>query len=347
MSRHRLTRSRTVRRNGVDRFVDDFPVLSNRWLPFPSGAAMQVASGVLQGQTLAADGDEMVSNPEFSDDTSGWIANSSATLSRVDSTSDPGASSGGSDAWVIKVVGDGIQKGFARQTLTIILGAQYAASCRAYSPSANTAVNAARLNWYDGDTSIAYADAEDVWQTLSISPTASSTSVSVGLWTDSTAADTTYFDAASIQIKLNGIARPFAANGIYRAALPMPAAAITPRSLVFRMSLSGGDPDALNCWEVRVLPNTAGTDAYLIERNAGAYTTRASADVDWTADATDEIEARLSGSTITVYARKSGESAWTQILQYTSATFNQTAFHHGVLAYDTAVDVCSEFRRVA
>jgi len=132
----------------------------------------------------------------------------------------------------------------------------------------------------------------------------------------------------------------FAASATIDWGVVMPAAGTTPRLLPFRIS------DAINLWQVRILPNTT-PDCYLIERNAGVETVRASADVDWSVGATDEVRVVARGTTITVYHRMSGAGSWTEACSYGSATFNQTATRHGVAAYDTGANVFSYLRMVA
>ncbi len=143
-----------------------------------------------------------------------------------------------------------------------------------------------------------------------------------------------YFDSVSCQCTI----APFVvqtgwADGSIYVQIPFTAGVTTPKSLWFRSS------DALNGWEIRILPNTAGTDLFLYNRQAGVYSAALiSADIDWTTGAVDELCVDFRGQTISLYVRKSGETVWTLAGSYASAAFNLTATRHGFLAYGTASD---------
>jgi len=100
---------------------------------------------------------------------------------------------------------------------------------------------------------------------------------------------------------------------------------------------SGTDPFGLilrrngaTQWLVQITPGTAGTDFELIELNNGVPTSRANADVDWTADTSYEIQVSCSGDDINVYADGSLE------LTYGTGTVGQANTQFGW--FDSADD---------
>lgn len=328
------------RRTHQPRSREQWDVLSSRWTAWPSGAAMAVAGGAVQGSTLAADGHNLCANGEFTVNTAGWSAMTGATVSRVNSAVDPGAASGGLDDWCLKIVAGALQFASARYPITTyVLGASYRLAERVY---ANTAGRPAACNLYCGNSNFIYTGTIGSWVAAAVTGIATNTAGHIDQFVNGAAGagPAIYGDAVTCYATVAGVYWPLCPSLRLHHVIPIPAAGTTPRGFVYRWT------DALNYWELRILPNTAGTDAYLLERNAGAYTTRASADVDWTAGGNDEVMVSLAGNTITVWVRKSGAAGWTQTLQYTSATFNNTAYRHGVLAYDTGIPVCSMFEEV-
>ncbi len=142
-------------------------------------------------------GAETVSNGEFTSATTGW-AGSLATLSQVDSTVDPGAASGGADNGAAKEVATATGADI-RQTLTLVAGTWYRVSCRAYAPSANDKVRAARLQPTNLTPSITnQVTVEDTWETLLQTARCTATAVICILQCQaagaSTIGDAAYFD---------------------------------------------------------------------------------------------------------------------------------------------------------
>ena len=139
------------------------------------------------------------------------------------------------------------------------------------------------------------------------------------------------------QIYRNGVALAYhvgfrVLDAVIQDGMPMPATGDAPRSLLFRVT------DTLNYWEVRILPNTAGNDTFIVEHVAGVMTTRASADVDWTAGQTDEIQVTVSGTSIAVAHKKFGAGTWTNACSYATMGTGLSADKHGILIYQTAVN---------
>ena len=333
------------RRTHQPRFREQWDALSSRWTAWPTGAAMAVAGGAVSGNTQAADGYNLITNPEFTVNTAGWGSVRSILTRRDFAVAPAIAPTGGLDNYGLEVQqNDGASSGYATWILGgVIEGARYQFSLRAYTPEI---AHYARLLAGSAFPSIFVSQAnQGIWETLDATSYAAVGSApaaySLWAWINSiTIGKVVYFDAGWVQLTPAGCYTALRPSLRLHHVIPIPGAGTTPRGFVYRWS------SALNYWELRILPNTTGTDAYLLERNAGAYTTRASADVDWTAGGNDEVMVSLAGNTITVWVRKSGAAGWTQTLQYASATFNNTAYRHGVLAYGTAAPVCSLFEEV-
>ena len=310
---------------------DTFDTLSGNWVA--QLGTVGVSGGALQGATLAADGIELATNREFSVDTAGWTGIGGATLTRVDSALDPGASSGGADDWCLKVTSAGNAGAAGRVALTLVPGVQYRVSVRAYAPSTNTAVNVARFIWQG--IVIQPVTAEDVWQVLSYTGAATASVNSLDLNCNSaTVGDKAYFDAMSFQtiLTIATLSSWTSPNGIFTYDLLQPATGVVPFGTVFRYT------DNLNYWEVRVKPNTAETDTDIVEVVNGVKTTRASADVDWTAGQTDQMRVTLSGTAISVEQKKYGASDWTAACNYDTMATGGSSTNHGVILYGTGVN---------
>ena len=316
----------------------DFTTLPSGLAVLPAGAAVAVAGGRLQGQTLAVNGYELPNNREFTTNTTGWFAAAGATLSREDAAALGISPTGGVDDGILKILCTGTTTPTASQTFTATLGTTYQLSCQAYAPSANTAVNAARL-YVTGGLPYLAADitTEDSWKTLSLTRTATGATVTMGMAASglSVNGEFSYFDAFSCQqmtaILLDDVGSPQTRQTV---AFPMPAApSVVPRSVVVRVA------DALNLWEVRLTPNTAGNDCQIIEHVAGLQTPRAAVDVDWTAGQTDSVRVTAIGPVLTVEAMKSGAASWSTVASYATMTTGLSNTKHGIGIYDTTVDI--------
>ncbi len=253
------------------------------------GAFELDGAGHVRGKTLQADGNELISNGEFTTDLTGWVPGGTAAISRVDSTLDPGVASGGADSWVIKVVSAGPGNRQASATTSPgVRGASYRMAARAYVPSANTDVNIAQLIIASGIQAAAIS-VEDAWQSISgvaILPT--STNLIPAVLAYSVAGDVAYFDSVSLQI-MYAIAtvNPAVSACEIRVPVTLPASGVTPFGIVARYQ------DARNYWYWRITPGKAsGNDAELIEVNAGVATQRAAARVAWAAGQTYNLTLR-------------------------------------------------------
>jgi len=105
-------------------------------------------------------------------------------------------------------------------------------------------------------------------------------------------------------------------------------------------------------WLVQITPGTAGTDLELIELDDGAPTSRANADVDWTADTQYEIQVSCSGDDINVYVDNAQELTYgtctvgqanTQFGYFDSAEGNATLDDILIFAKDSGYDDLSKY----
>lgn len=114
--------------------------------------------GMMNAPVLGA---ELLTNSEFSTNTSGWTAINSAVLTRRDFTSSPNISpTGGSDNFGLEVASGGNSSGAARQQPAASVGAWIVFGTRAYSPSADTSTLCATI------TNSRSTVLEDVWEEL-------------------------------------------------------------------------------------------------------------------------------------------------------------------------------------
>lgn len=182
-------------------FSDGFGVNGALGSPW-TGATWTVSGGmVTNSPTLNG---ELASNVEFTTNTTGWSAGDGATLTRRDYTSSPNiAPTGGADNFGLEVASGGnASSAGISNTITVTAGNWHRFSCRAYSPSANTATNAAGLG---GSNIFSMAGfyktvTENAWTTLVLSGRALTAATTMQLRCNSaTAGDLAHHDAASCQ----------------------------------------------------------------------------------------------------------------------------------------------------
>lgn len=139
-----------------------------------SGVTLTGATWTASGGSVSntpTEGEELLTNGEFTTNTTGWAGEAPATIARVDSASDPGTPSGGSDSYVLKVTaGSTTANGILTSAAAFSVGPWYKFSGLAYAPSSNTQVNAARL--YPLTVALSQpttrqVTAENSWQTVS------------------------------------------------------------------------------------------------------------------------------------------------------------------------------------
>ena len=310
------------------RHLDTFDAL--RWQTV--AGTLTVSGGALQASALGDWGPNLIPNGEFTTDTTRWGA-VRTTLARVDSSADPGVASGGTDNYVLKIVlTDDSSDAYAFTdvpTWPELLGATITARCLMYMPSSNSAVGGHwRIRAYSGTT----LDTYDAWTALSTTQVMDAGDHYVQaeiLFTGKARGDVLYLDSACAYRQNAAAIRNVAPAFRARLSHVSPAApSVVPAGWMFRYT------DALNYWELRVLPNTDGNDMQIVQVTAGEETVRAEADVDWTAEGTDEVELIVRGSSITTRYRKAG-GVWTSGPSYSSATQGAQSPYMGPLVYGT------------
>ena len=339
---------RWVRGQQGQRYRDDFASLSGRWVA--QAGSLAVSGGALQAATRGDWGPNVCTNPEITSDLTGY-AGSGAAPSRVDSETDPGVSSvtaGADDKWVLKVtrtVTTGAYR-YAYWGFPAPIGAVYRLRALGYAPTQAGSTETGGLygnsTWWSSPWN-APISAWDAWEELSALRTTIADNVALGFLAGGFADEATglyvVYDDVEIyrQNALALLAGWRSPNHVATLHHVSPATAVTPFGYICHYT------DALNYWEVRVLPNTAGNDLQIIQVTAGVETTRAEADVDWTTDDTDELMVDCRGATIATYHRKSGAAVWTAGPSYASATQGQTSPNVGVMLYETGVGRLSGF----
>ena len=143
-------------------------------------------------------GSELLTNTEFTSSTTGWTAESSATLTRRDYSSSPViAPTGGTDNFGMEIsnAGSGLSRGV--QSFSASVGTWVQASARVYAPGTNTSVNG--VGFYTTNTNgvAKTVTAEDIWQTVVVTARVTAVSPVVKLTRGSTAEDIGHFDAIS------------------------------------------------------------------------------------------------------------------------------------------------------
>jgi hypothetical protein len=334
-------RRRRLLMGGRDRVVDDFAALSSRWVVQNDGT-LSVSGGAVRASALDNWGPQLVADSgieEWSDENtpSVWTKSAAGVIEREDSdvhtgshcvalTQDETGTSG---------------RPFLYQTVPLLVGATYFGSLWAKRVDAigcRVALIDASSSWYP----ISRDDPALSWTMYSGAAVPHAyTHIAKGakVYLSDSVPVTVLVDDINIYRRntpalLAGWRSP---NHIATLSHVSPAAAVTPFGYLCRYT------DALNYWEVRVLPNTAGNDLQIIQVTAGAETTRAQADIDWTSDDTDELEVTCSGSTISTAYRKSGASVWTAGPSYGSATQGQTSPDVGLMLYEASVGRVSSF----
>lgn len=329
---------------GGGAFVDTFDTLNPRWqvlnggtIAAVAGALRATAAGDWLG-TLVTNGETWTGGPP----PTGWTTGN-CTPTQQDATALGIAPSGGADEKIMQLVQGGVPAGLCGTgVISAIKGTQYRGSGYLRAPSTNLGLKGAYLYGvftpgYVVEFIREQVTAEDVWQYksgISVACPVTETGVRVYLLQrNGEAGDTAWFDKIELYrqntpCRLLGWNSP---NGIFTLDMAMPATAVTPFSWLTRYT------DALNYWEVRVTPNTAGNDLEIIQVTAGVETQRAAVDVDWTASATEQLEISVRNTTIATRYKKTG-GPWTAGASYATATQGQTSGIHGVMLWDTAVN---------
>jgi hypothetical protein len=316
------------------------------WTPLIGTAA--VSGGKLQGTTQGNVGNNYVANTEITVDAIGWGANADLTVTRRDFATAPdidptgGADQFGVELAVVNADPGNIYTSYLVPPYTYIPGAYFRATCRAYSPSGNTAVNAASLIGPLGPGDPIPTTIEGTWQTLTSSVVQPPNGFVPRLAIDATSGgDLAYFDKIemfrqnTLLLLTSGLwASP---NATITVSLPQPASpSVVPVGIIFRYT------SPLDYWELRINPNTAGTDTSIVEVVAGVETVRASADCDWSDALTDQVKIVLAGTVCTVTQNKNG-AGWGAACAYATMATGLASSQLGLMLYDTALGRVSQF----
>lgn len=279
-------------------FSADFTTWTDSALPSPLNGSTWTVSGSAAKCTANAP-TELATNPEFTTNTTGWSAANGATLTRRDYTSSPDIDpTGGADNFGIEVAGTGSNNPAGNGTAVAVTKDQWFRwSCRSYSPSANTTVNAGMIvasNTVGGGAGNVQST-EDAWQTLKTTGRSSSTTMQPILRCQgANSGDMVHFDAVSM--KQLTLSNTFAllpgsqADAIVKASWTLIPGICA--GVVGRMD-SAANPQ--NYW----LAYYDGSRMRLDEVNAGVYTNRINA--SYASQTTVLVELRMSGANVSLY----------------------------------------------
>ncbi|MCP4585324.1 hypothetical protein [Pseudoalteromonas sp.] len=183
--------------------IDIEPVWASSVIEMPGGHVEFNKFQPLMSCETAPTGPNLVTDGEITDADAAddWtpFTGYAGTATRVDSSSDPGTSSvdsGATDKYCLKVVSSGTNFGQVYQTITTVPGQTYIASALCYFPSANLGLRMARIAiYYTGGVEWLYVTSEDEWVELSITFTATTSTVDFHLGAmDLDEVSTVYFD---------------------------------------------------------------------------------------------------------------------------------------------------------
>ena len=248
-------------------------------------------------------GSDTVANGEFTTDLTSWLSYQS-TNTQVDSTVDPGTSSGGSDNGAMKVVatagsGDGYQVQSSQ-----VLDTWYLSSVKAYAPSANTNVNAARIAY--GGLGAAAVSAENTWQTLYVTGRAGSTNNSKEIdlqpgrvtggriYGGTEVNDTAYFDSAT--------SKPLTLSSLFSSVSTSDSDVIADANVTLTAGTQAGlvlNLDSTTSPANFLIVYHDGTSVKVDEAVAGVYTNKQTTTVTYSAGAT--LRAIREGTKLRVY----------------------------------------------
>ena len=149
-------------------------------------------------------GENIATNGEFTTNTTGWFSVNAATIARVDCTSAPDIDpTGGSDEYALEVAYNGTANPTARSEETVVSGATYRVTVRAYTDVITA--GSLQLKLYNSAFALysggAASVTEGAWVTLTHDDiTATDTTLKVYLVASTgTAGEKGYFDAVSVK----------------------------------------------------------------------------------------------------------------------------------------------------
>lgn len=312
-------------------FVDEYDTLSPALVVINPGAAVGVSGGVLRATALADAGltllvDGGLENWTSATDLTSWTESTTgtSTVNREDSAIHAGS-------YACRFDVDASSSAVAiQQSVAVLLGAYYRASVwakRSASPG-NVVID---FDQY-GTTPILNTNIGTDYAQY-VSNLAGPVSLSTWIlrcrrWLE--VSTSLYVDDLDLRIQtahVNDARLTGLINGWIGRTLVCPASpSVTPYSMWLR-----NDDTALNGIEVRITPNTAGTDTEIFQVVAGVATSRATADADWATGDTLWVDMR--GATISVYRQASGSATSTLLCQWTAATVPGP--YNGVIFYGT------------
>lgn len=280
--------------------------------------------------TIALDGNNQITNGEFTADTAGWDEVLGAVISRVDSEVDPGVNSGGADRWCLKVISNA-GNSVARWITVNPAALEYQLSVRMFSPSSNAQTKAARANFLQGNNIALDAQVEDAWHQRSANSLGITGDIGKDpncwlFWQSIAAGDVAYFDSINVQVyrALATVTRGNA-NATVQAGIVMPATGVAPFGVVARYQ------DLANYWCWEVIPGTAGNDFQLVRMQAGVRTVLATADIDWVAETAYTLKFEHVGNVYTGYVNDVARLSYTD-----GASFLATETAFGIIEGKTS-----------
>lgn len=243
-------------------------------------------------------GSELITNPEFTTNTSGWTNVNSATVTRRDFASSPAISpTGGSDNFGVEVMSGGTISSAASLSpaLTVTVGTWYLFRARVYTPSGNTTANAGALLINGAAFTLVATTVNDAWTTISVAGRFTSTTGDFRLRCNSAVSgDKAYFDAVSV--KALTTADLFASVTVAAADVIASVDATVPAGLV------GG---LLLCWDgsnnyVIIYVDRTGGVVTAVKYVAGVPTQLFSTAITYSAGARLRVAKITSGGTATI-----------------------------------------------
>ena len=165
------------------------------------GATWSVAGGKLVN--TPTEGANLVTNPEFTTDTSDWASAQNAVLTRKDFTAAPDIDpTGGDDDFGLEVAHSaGGAAAIAQSSVILSAGSWFRGQIQKYSPSANVGVNIARHFLFDGSFGYptgfqsGFTTVEDTWEQATGTGRINNANIIIRcIANNNEAADVAYFD---------------------------------------------------------------------------------------------------------------------------------------------------------
>lgn len=309
-----------------DDFVDMDGTLLETHTPSIGGSwiarvgEIEINTNAIRGKLLAVDGNEILTNVEYTTNTTGWTAGGGSTLTRRDFTTSPNISpTGGSDDFGLEVKSNGgVNSDGEEVKSSSIAGLTYLASCRAYAPSANVTSRPLYMTVYEnGGSYLTKTDqrivAEDGWETLSGSfQLLNQYPLLYKLrCASANSGDLAYFDKASLQASIGLYTTDIeTANSDLRLEITTPVSGVAPMGIIVRYK------DPSNYWMWLIKPGTSGNDLLLYKFQSGVFTLMTSADIDWAANTTYSLRFTTSFHEYTAYVAGVSQASYVDAIGF-------------------------------